>query len=121
MLIYQLGKHAISQSAVEKFVPAGKETTVSYTFPTEKNDFTRGEIQFFGVHAFRWTRDYSCTLEMRGAYDKLLEIESSPWAKELADERAQFGYPVTLHHYMVFFDSGGCYEVVAESVTVKEE
>ena len=119
--LYQLGAKAIGNTTPKIFLPSGKDVLISYTFPTKENDFTNGEIRFKNVCAYRWTTHMSCSVEMIEAYDKIVEIDSSEWAKELRELQIEKGYPVQVHHYRVFFDSEGCYEIVAESFLVNEK
>ena len=97
---------------------------IDYTYPTENEDFNRAQVVFKGGRAYRWTRSRLCVPEMVDAYDKVLEIVDSQWAadatKRLRKDPAESD-TLVLHHYMVYFDGGGCYEVLAESVSLIQD
>jgi hypothetical protein len=77
----------------------------------------RGGIRFQGVRAHRHIAEMYATVEqIEAAYDALVELRSSQWIDELrsevpADQMDEW----PLRHYMVVFDSSGCFEVVAET------
>ena len=49
-------------------------------------------------------------------YDNLVEVKDSEWVKELKENTSEmFRSTWDMHHYMIFLDSSGCYEVVAQS------
>jgi hypothetical protein len=73
-------------------------------------------LRFDRVRAYRHRAESHCTVAHIEAYDALMEVEDSEWVAELleampADMRDDF----EMHHFMIYLDSSGCYEVVAES------
>lgn len=95
---------------------------LDYSYPTEKEDFNKARLLFKGGRAYRWTRDSLCTEGMVKAYDAVVEIPDSQWAAEATRHLRKDSLEsddLTLHHYMVYFDGGGCYEVLAESVSIE--
>jgi hypothetical protein len=96
----------------------GHGITPSIRFGYEKDGAThQGGIKFKGVMAVR-TRAESCckAWHIEGAYDTLVEIESSPWVDEVrADTQEMWRNKWEMHHYMIYLDSVGCFEVIAES------
>lgn len=76
-------------------------------------------IEFRMVLAMRKRAERCCTVwHIDGAYDSLVEIESSPWVEEMrADTHQQWRDKWQTHHYMIYLDSVGCFEVIAESWT----
>jgi len=82
-----------------------------------------GHIQFSAVPAFRTRSERCCTVwHVEGAYDTLVEVEDSPWVAEIrADTSAQWRDRWEMHHYMIYLDSAGCFEVMAESWTASFE
>jgi hypothetical protein len=46
----------------------------------------------------------------------LVEVESSPWVNEMrSDTSERWRDTWQMHHYMIYLDSAGCFEVIAES------
>jgi hypothetical protein len=77
--------------------------------------FTLG-LRFLRVRAYRHRAESHCTVWHIDAYDQLMEVEDSEWVAELleatpADMREDF----EMHHYVIYVDSSGCYEIVAKS------
>ena len=77
----------------------------------------RGGIRFKRVLATR-TRSARCCTEwhIQEAYDTLVEVRDSSWVDELrADIPVRWRDEQEMHHYMIYLDSAGCFEVVAAS------
>lgn len=76
-----------------------------------------GGIEFSKVPAIRKRAERCCTKwHIEGAYDTLVEVENSPWVQEIrADTQAMWRDKWAMHHYMIYLDSAGCFEVIAES------
>jgi len=53
----------------------------------------------------------------------LVEVEASSWVQEMrADTDKQWRDKWEMHHYMIYLDSVGCFEAIAESwVALPEE
>jgi len=77
----------------------------------------QGGIKFSRVSAVRARAERCCTSwHIEGAYDTLVQVEGSPWAEEIrADTTEQWRDKLEMHHYMIYLDSVGCFEVLAES------
>lgn len=80
----------------------------------------KGALRFNGIKAVRTRAESACTgWHVDGVYDTLSEVEDSVWVKEIqvdtADLQRRFGQKWSLHHYMIYLDSVGCFEFVAES------
>ncbi len=77
----------------------------------------RGGIKFSGVAAMRKRAERACTAwHVEGAYDTLVEVEGSSWVDEVrADTQEQWRNKWAMHHYMIYLDSAGCFEFIAES------
>jgi hypothetical protein len=76
-----------------------------------------GGVEFRGVRAYRFRAESHCTAwHIDGAYDTVAEVEGSDWVAELAaaEPDETWGH-FEMHHYMLFIDSSGCYEVVGAS------
>jgi hypothetical protein len=80
-------------------------------------DQSRGdEWRFVRARAYRHRAESHCTGWHVKAYDRLVEILDSSWVAELRhampiDLRHRF----EMRHFMICFDSFGCYEVVAQA------
>jgi hypothetical protein len=77
----------------------------------------QGGINFDKVLAVRTRSERCCTAwHIDGAYDTLVEVEGSPWVDEMrADTAEQWRNKWAMHHYMIYLDSAGCFEVIADS------
>ncbi len=90
---------------------AGADTLVTYIRETELQSCEAG-IRFFRARAFRFRAEAHCTVwHSRDAYNELVEIVDSEWVAELYRPN----HPWEMHHYMVYIEDSGCYEVVSES------
>jgi len=76
-----------------------------------------GGIKFYEVAAMRTRAERCCTAwHIEGAYDTLVGVESSSWVEEMrADTQEQWRDRWAMHHYMIYLDSVGCFEVIANS------
>lgn len=77
----------------------------------------RSGIRFAAMPATRTHAERCCKAwQIESAYDTLVEVESSPWVREIrADTSEQWRNKWEMHHYMIYLDSVGCFEVIAES------
>jgi len=80
-------------------------------------------LLFKNVRAHRHTAELHCVAwQIEKSYDRLVKITDSKLVEELLestveDQRSSW----VLNHYMIYFDSDGCYEVVAEDWKVLPE
>lgn len=75
-----------------------------------------GTVEFEDARAYRYRAESHCTEWHVEAYDTLLEVEGSPWIDELiAVMPSDLHDLFHMHHYMIYLDGVGCYEVVAGS------
>jgi hypothetical protein len=98
---------------------------VRFSYRVNGSDRLSG-LRFQGVKATRTRAESACTAgQIDGAYDTLVEIESSPWLDEVqaasADLQRRLGETWTMHHYMIYLDSAGCFEFLAASWEVLPE
>jgi hypothetical protein len=87
-------------------------------FQYDDEGVKRGAVlEFEGVRAHRHLAEGVCSAwHVEEAFDTIVDVRGSPWLEELevvAYERGQ--PPGELHHFMVYIDGDGCYEVVARS------
>jgi hypothetical protein len=75
----------------------------------------RVEISFGGVraHAHR-SEGVSTAWHVTDSYDTLVEVSGSAWLEEIEGLDRQRGHlREPLHHFMIYVDSDGAYEVIA--------
>ncbi len=80
-------------------------------------------LLFNAPTALRHRAERSCIVDqIESSYDTLIEITDSDWVSELRADTAE-GWKDSweTHHYRIYMDSAGCYEVVAESWSVLPE
>ncbi len=94
----------------------GENATLSFTFDDGGNRFDTG-ITFHKVRAGRWRAEGHCTKwQIDGAYDTIVEVQGSDWIDELSNpESLNPNDEWPMHHFMLYMDSAGCFEFVAES------
>jgi hypothetical protein len=94
----------------------GPRPAVRFTYKANGEE-QQGQISFSKVAAMRKRAERCCTpWHIDGAYDTLVEIDESSWVKEVrADTQALWRDKWPMHHYMIYLDSVGCFEVIAES------
>jgi hypothetical protein len=68
---------------------------------------------FDGIFASQVTYHSACSVDMIEAYDRLVEVSSSLWLREVQARVADAGGPSTLKHYRIYLDDGPCYEFIA--------
>ncbi len=78
----------------------------------------RSGIQFKGVVAQRLRGENCATPWHHEADDKLVEVEDSVWLKEIYDDTYESWrhlWRQEKHHYMIYLDELGAFEVIADS------
>ena len=96
----------------------GKGSSPAIRFAYSKDGARReGGIKFNKVLSVRTRSERCCTAwHIDGAYDTLSEVEGSCWVGELrADTQEQWRDKWAMHHYMIYLDSVGCFEIIADS------
>lgn len=96
----------------------GKGMSPAIRFSYKKDDAEyRTGIAFSRVLAFRKRAERCCKAwHIEGAYDTLVEVEDSSWVEEMrADTNEHWRNKWAMHHYMIYLDSVGCFEAIAES------
>lgn len=83
----------------------------------------RSGIRFVKALATRTRAERCCTTwHIENAYDFLIEVTESPWVEELRRHTApHWRHDQEMHHYMIYLDSVGCFEVVSESYEALSE
>ena len=79
----------------------------------------RGGIRFDGILAVKMRTERSCNVwHVKDAYDTLVEIEGSPWVEEIRADTNERWRGTEMHHYLIYLDSSGAFEVVAEGWSI---
>lgn len=79
-------------------------------------------IEFSRVTAYRFTCEMYCGGFPDGSYDAILEVKDSDWLKTVcANALRGHKSPWRQRHFAMFLGSCGCYEFIADDVTVKNE
>jgi hypothetical protein len=82
-------------------------------------DIFRSGLLFDGVRALRCRASGECTSWHKDPYGQLVEVADSDWVAEL-----EAVPPLSIwemHHYMIYLDQDGCYEIIAKSWEVLPE
>jgi hypothetical protein len=90
--------------------------SVRYSYEMN-GEVSHAGIKFINVSALRMRGERYCTAwHIEGAYDSLVEVENSSWISELLNDMPeQYRSAWQPHHYMIYLDSVGCFEFLAES------
>ncbi|MFL5613568.1 MAG: hypothetical protein ACJ796_07910 [Gemmatimonadaceae bacterium] len=107
----------VPSTAVEgpiEFTDSGAQVTLVAHFK-EGQQRRRTELSFSKVRAYRHRAEAHCTAgHIEGVYDTLVEVTGSDWVNELwRDTPDRLKNKWVLRHFMIYFDSSGCYEIVA--------
>ena len=100
------------------FEDSGGDALLRFEFQRDRLPYSGG-IRFEKVRAYRFRAEGHCTAwHVEGAYDTVAEVLRSEWVKELlaaepprAWRRGQW----EIHHFMLYIDGAGCFEVGAAS------
>lgn len=95
---------------------SGGVISIRYEFDRDEIIYSGG-VQFQKVRAYKFRAEGHCTAwHIDGAYDTIAVIEGSEWVEDLtsAQSKEWKGY-FEMHHYMLYIDGSGCYEIVAAS------
>jgi hypothetical protein len=98
------------------FEHPGGEALLRFEFERDGAAY-RGGFRFEKVRAYRFRSEGHCTAwHVEGAYDTLAEVSGSQWVSELlAAEPAETWGRWEIHHFMIYIDSAGCFEIGAAS------
>ena len=83
----------------------------------------RSGIRFNNVLAMRTRAERCCvSWHIEDAYDTLVEVEGSLWVGEMrADTAERWRNEWQTHHYLIYLDSAGSFEVIGSSWEVLAE
>jgi len=79
-------------------------------------------VLFVKPRAFRKREEIYCTAwHVKDAYDVVCEVKESDWVAELRNDAVpDWRNRWVMRHFMIYVDSFGCLEVVAESAALDE-
>jgi hypothetical protein len=80
-------------------------------------------LRFVKQRAFRKRSEIYCTgWHVEDAYDTVCEVQGSDWVKELrAASVPEWRDQWVMRHFIIYVDSFGCLEVVADSASLDDE
>jgi hypothetical protein len=83
----------------------------------------RSAFKFSGVIASRTTAERCCTKwHVENCYDVLCEVEGSSWlAAVKCNMPARYHDELSARHFMIYLDSAGCFEVLADGLDAPTE
>jgi hypothetical protein len=110
-----------SESGVRLDFPGGV-LNLYFDYDKEGVVYSSG-IVFKNVRAHAHTAETHCPAwKIEASYDKLVRLVRSELVEELLNNTPEdLKSPSSMNHYMIYFDSDGCYEVVAEAWEVLPE
>jgi hypothetical protein len=102
----------------------GRQYEITFTVEGDHGEETPIALAFYGVEAFKCTYMKalgSIDRQLRkDAYGALIEITGSSWLGEVGDSYKRWyattkAEPQQLHHVMIMFDDGPCFEFICVS------
>jgi len=80
-------------------------------------------LRFVKQRAFRKRSEIYCTgWHVKDTYDMLCEIKESDWVAELRNDAVpDWRNRWVMRHFIIYVDSFGCLEVIAESTSLDEQ
>ncbi len=86
--------------------------TIFYDYELDVGGYAWNALEFDRIAAYRFTAADACTVDQVKAYDRLEEVNDSPWIAELLVENRPPRVP-DARHFRIYFDEIGCFEVAA--------
>jgi hypothetical protein len=84
------------------------------------DDYGIVQIIFDGIEAFKCTYHLACTVDMIETYDNLTDLGITPWLSSIQQQLSEHGGDrLALHHLIIYFDDGPCYEFICRSFRVE--
>lgn len=95
---------------------SGINPTIRYGYRAEQGEILSG-VEFRVVAAFRYRNEGCCSAwHIEDAYDALVEVAPSAWLEEVGkDVPEHFKADWHPRHFMIYLDSVGCFEFLAEA------
>lgn len=93
-----------------------RELALLFEFENESGKLQKGELIFSGVVSYRSTFLYAIrAAAFREAYDRVVDMGVTEYLHDTMDAMQMNGRLFDVIHYMVCFDDGPCFDVIAES------
>jgi hypothetical protein len=96
-------------------------SAIRFRYESENQEIREVGIEFSRAMVVEKLAESFCHVEhIEGCYDTLVEVTSSVWLLEKLKMRASNAEPnpPEWHHYMIYLDSVGCFQVLAASYNV---
>lgn len=88
--------------------------TIYFDYKRDGKIYQSG-LSFDKVRAYRYRAESHCTeWHIKEFYDTLSEIENSQWVESIKKDTPS-DIKWGMKHYIIYFDSAGCYEIIASS------
>lgn len=85
--------------------------SITYDYELDSGDYSEKSIVFINVYDYRHIIEINVTPNMIEAYNSICEVVDSTWECNEMNLR-------DLHHYNIYFDGFGAYEILAESYII---
>lgn len=93
-----------------------KDAVLIFDYETEGGAYQDTGLRFIDALAFKVTREIVVEIWMIQAYNTISIVKDSAWLTEMLATHPTFA-EIGYHHYVVYFDSYGCYEFIARDVS----
>jgi hypothetical protein len=112
-----------SVDAVDRAYWDGRGTLVHLRLEyTRDGERYRSGIGFSDIAALRQRVERCCTPWHIQSFDTLVEVHDSTWVEELrSDMTPHWRDHWAMHHYMIYLDSAGCFEIIANAWSLVPE
>lgn len=113
---YMLPEPSTSSVSGVRLEFPGETLSLYFDYDRDGTIYNSG-LRFRKVRAHCHVAEIHCSAwKIENAYDRLVKFSRSKWVDELiestpSDQRDSW----ILNHYMIYFDSDGCYEIIADS------
>jgi hypothetical protein len=121
--LYELPEPSTASVTDANLQVTGKIGVLKFDYVRDGTPYRSG-VKFLGVVATRTFGERSCTVwHIEQCYDALCEVENSDWIDEIRGQMPdRYKSEFNVRHFMIYLDSAGCFEVLAESFeNLKEE
>ena len=99
----------------------GRNAILRFDYFKDGKPFRSG-IRFTGVVATQSRSERCSTSNHMKAFDTLVEVAESSWLEKQRDEMAEmYRNEMTARHFMIYLDSVGCLEVLADDFEIYPE
>lgn len=105
---------------VDVQIGLGREIALVFQFEGADGTLREGRISFKDVVLHRTTYLYAIRAEViEQAYDRLVDMGSSPELRDLFDVLRANGRSTEVRHFQICFDDGPCFDLFARAFEVQ--